>query len=87
MAPPQAFPGSRRTWVTMRITETFVVDASPEVVFDYLTDPSKLADWQTSKTLVEQLTDGPPGLGTLVRERTKPPAGALALTHWEDSCR
>jgi uncharacterized protein YndB with AHSA1/START domain len=57
----------------MRIVETFSVDQPPEIVFDYLTDPSKLADWQTSKTLAEQLTDGPPGLGTRVRERTKPP--------------
>jgi uncharacterized protein YndB with AHSA1/START domain len=57
----------------MRICETFVVDAPPEAVFDYITDPSKLADWQTSKTSVEKLTDGPPGLGTRVRERTKPP--------------
>jgi uncharacterized protein YndB with AHSA1/START domain len=59
----------------MRITETFVVAASPEAVFDYMTDPANLAQWQTSKTYVEQLTDGPPGLGTRVRERTKPPAG------------
>ena len=59
----------------MRISESFVVDASPEVVFHYLTDPSNLRDWQTSKTSVEQLTDGPPGLGTRVRERTKQPGG------------
>ena len=57
----------------MRITETFVVNRPPEVVFDYMTDPSNLASWQTSKTSVEQLTDGPPQLGTRVRERTKPP--------------
>lgn len=57
----------------MRIVETFVVGAAPEVVFDYLTTPSNLRSWQTSKTSVEQLTDGPPGLGTRVRERTKPP--------------
>ncbi len=57
----------------VRITETFDVSVSPEVVFDYMTNPANLADWQTSKTLVEQLTDGPPGLGTRVRERTKPP--------------
>ncbi len=57
----------------MRITETFVVNRAPEVVFDYMTDPSNLASWQTSKTSVEQLTDGPPQLGTRVRERTKPP--------------
>lgn len=59
----------------MRITETFVVAASPAAVFDYMTNPSNLAQWQTSKTSVQQLTDGPPGLGTRVRERTKPPAG------------
>ncbi len=40
-----------------------------------MTEPSNLAAWQTSKTSVEQLTDGPPGLGTRVRERTKPPGG------------
>jgi uncharacterized protein YndB with AHSA1/START domain len=57
----------------MKITETFVVGAPPEVVFDYVTEPSQLSDWQTSKTLVEKLTDGPPSLGTRVRERTKPP--------------
>jgi uncharacterized protein YndB with AHSA1/START domain len=57
----------------MRITETFVVAASLEAVFDYMTNPANLAQWQTSKTSVQQLTDGPPGLGTRVRERTKPP--------------
>ena len=57
----------------MRIEQTFSVRRPPEEVFDYLTDPSQLADWQTSKTSVEQLTEGPPRLGTRVRERTKPP--------------
>ena len=61
--------------VPVRIRESFVVDASAEVVFDYLTDPSRLREWQTSKTSVEQLTDGPPDLGTRVRERTKGPGG------------
>ena len=59
----------------MRIEQTFFVSRSPEVVFDYLTNPSNLADWQTSKTSVEALTDGAPRLGTRVRERTKPPGG------------
>ncbi len=57
----------------MRIEQRFSADRPPELVFDYLTDPSKLADWQTSKTSVEPLTAGPPRLGTRVRERTKPP--------------
>ena len=59
----------------MRIEQTFLVSRPPEVVFDYLTNPANLADWQTSKTSVEQLTDGAPGLGTRFRERTKPPGG------------
>jgi uncharacterized protein YndB with AHSA1/START domain len=59
--------------IAMRITQTFVAAAPPELVFDYMTDPSNLAKWQTSKTLVEPLTEGPTRLGTRVRERTKPP--------------
>lgn len=57
----------------MQITETFVAAAPPEVVFDYMTEPSNLAKWQTSKTLVQPLTEGPTRLGSRVRERTKPP--------------
>jgi uncharacterized protein YndB with AHSA1/START domain len=59
----------------MRLEQTFIVHRSPEVVFDYVTDAANLAAWQTSKTHVEQLTPGPPGLGTRIRERTKPRVG------------
>jgi uncharacterized protein YndB with AHSA1/START domain len=59
----------------MRIEETFSVARPPGVVFDYLTNPANLTEWQTSKTSVDQLTDGPPQLGTRVRELTKSPAG------------
>jgi uncharacterized protein YndB with AHSA1/START domain len=59
----------------MRVEETFTVARPPEAVFDYLTDPSKVPEWQTAKTSVELLTDGPPGPGTRVRERTKAPGG------------
>jgi carbon monoxide dehydrogenase subunit G len=55
----------------MRIEQSFFVRSQPEVVFDYLVDPSRLTEWQTSKTSVEQLTVGEPRLGTRVRERTK----------------
>ena len=57
----------------MRIDEVFTVAAPPEAVFDYMTEPANLAAWQTSKTSVEPLDDGPPRLGYRVRERTKPP--------------
>ena len=60
----------------MRIVETFHVRRPCEVVFDYLADPSKLGEWQTSSRSIEQLTAGQPGLGSRFRERTKPPGGA-----------
>ena len=59
----------------MRIEQTFTVARPPEAVFDYLTDPSKLAQWQTAKTSVKLLTDGPLRQGTRVRERMKQPGG------------
>jgi uncharacterized protein YndB with AHSA1/START domain len=59
----------------MRIEQSFTVARPPEAVFDYLTDPSKVDEWQTAKTSVEALTVGPPRLGSRVRERTKPPGG------------
>jgi carbon monoxide dehydrogenase subunit G len=59
----------------MHLEQTFTVDRPPDAVFDYLTDPAHLAEWQTSKTWVEQITPGPPGPGTRIRERTKPKVG------------
>ena len=60
----------------MRIAQTFQVASSPERVFDYMTDPANLRDWQTSKTRVEVLSDGPPRPGFRVREWTKVPGRA-----------
>jgi uncharacterized protein YndB with AHSA1/START domain len=59
----------------VRVEETFVINQLPEIVFDYLTNPSNLSSWQTSNRSVEQLTEAPPGLGSRVREHTKPPLG------------
>jgi len=57
----------------LRLQETFSIARPPEEVFDYVIQADNLADWQTSKTFVEQLTDGPTRLGTRLRERTKVP--------------
>ncbi|MFL5850356.1 MAG: SRPBCC family protein [Solirubrobacteraceae bacterium] len=57
----------------MRFEQTFTVASSPESVFDYMTDPANLRDWQTSKTRVEVLSDGEPRQGYRMREWTKPP--------------
>lgn len=59
----------------MHVEETFVVARPPEVVFEHVTDPNKLSSWQTLNRSIEQLTDGPPGLGSRFRERTKPRLG------------
>ena len=59
----------------MRFEDSISIARPPEVVFDYVVDPANLAQWQTSKTHVEQLTPGPPGPGTRIKERTKPPGG------------
>jgi carbon monoxide dehydrogenase subunit G len=59
----------------VRVEETFAVGQPPKVVFDYMTDASNLADWQTAHTSTEQLTEGPPRLGSRFRERLKPPFG------------
>jgi uncharacterized protein YndB with AHSA1/START domain len=59
----------------VRITQTFTVARPPEVVFDYVTDPSNLHAWQTAKTRVEPETEGAPRQGYRVREWTKPPGG------------
>ena len=57
----------------LRIEETFSIERPPQVVFDYVIQADNLAHWQTSKTLAQQITEGPPRLGTRIRERTKMP--------------
>jgi uncharacterized protein YndB with AHSA1/START domain len=59
----------------MHVEETLTVARSPEVVFDYMTDPANLSSWQTSNRSVEKLTERPVGSGPRFREHTKPPLG------------
>ena len=55
----------------MRVEESFQVRSDPETLFDYITDPERLPEWQTTKVSVEQITPGEIGQGTRLRERTK----------------
>ena len=59
----------------MHLEGRFVIERIPHVVFDFVANPDNLSTWQTSVASVEQLTDGPPGLGSRFRERTKPRLG------------
>ena len=72
----------------MRIEQTFRVARPPEAVFDYLADPARIPEWQTSKLDVQPLTPGPPRLGFRVRERTRARRGrpfesVLELTEFD----
>jgi hypothetical protein len=57
----------------MLIEQQFDVASSPECVFDYMTDPANLREWQTPKTRVEVLSEGQPCAGFRLREWTKIP--------------
>jgi uncharacterized protein YndB with AHSA1/START domain len=48
---------------------------APEEVFAYVTDPAKLATWQTNTVSVTQEGNGPLGLGTRLREVHSAPGG------------
>ena len=47
-------------------------------VFGYVTDPSKLATWQTNTVSAVQEGDGPVGLGSRIREVHRGPGGREA---------
>ena len=55
----------------MRIEQTFTIASPPADVFAFMVDPEKLARWQTVKTYVTPVSEGPPRLGYRIREGTK----------------
>ena len=57
-----------RRMSTTRIHETFTAAHPPEIVFAFIVHPGNLATWQTIKTHVTPLTDGPTRLGSRFRE-------------------
>jgi len=49
------------------------VDRPADEVFDYITDPAQLPNWQTNT--VSSVPDGPMGVGTRLREVHRAPGG------------
>ncbi|MEV6114165.1 SRPBCC family protein [Streptomyces sp. NPDC052109] len=47
--------------------EVIEVDRSPGEVWAYLSDPAHLPEWQRSAVSVEEMDDGPFGLGSRIR--------------------
>lgn len=52
----------------MRFSETTVVAAGVEDSFDYVTDQTKLTEWNEHVVDAEVLGDGPVGVGTVLRQ-------------------
>jgi hypothetical protein len=70
-AAPFAFGDQGREDGPVRIEQTFRIAARPTEAFDFMVDPGNLAKWQTVKTYVTPVSEGPPRLGYRVREGTK----------------
>jgi len=51
------------------------IDRSPEEVFDYVTDPDKLATWQTNTVSAVRQDEGPMRLGSRLAEVHSGPGG------------
>jgi uncharacterized protein YndB with AHSA1/START domain len=51
------------------------INRPPGEVFDYVTDPEQLPNWQTNTVSSRPTTDGPIGVGTRLREVHKAPGG------------
>jgi uncharacterized protein YndB with AHSA1/START domain len=59
----------------IRFTIATHVDRPVPDVFDHVTDPSRLATWQTNTVSAVQEDDGPLRLGTRLREVHRTPGG------------
>ena len=58
------------------------VDASPEEVFDFVSDPWRIPEYVPLVREIVDVTDGPLGVGTKIIERSKP-GPVVVTTHWE----
>ena len=52
----------------IRFERRYRIARPPAAVFAVMTDPARLAEWQKGTVEVEQLTPGPMGAGTRLRE-------------------
>jgi uncharacterized membrane protein len=59
----------------IQFTTAIEIDRPVRDVFAYVTDPAKLASWQTNTVEVTQETDGPLRVGTRLREVHRAPGG------------
>jgi carbon monoxide dehydrogenase subunit G len=58
----------KRSLEMTKVERSIVIDRPVEEVWSYVHDPSRDVTWQSTLIESEQLTDGPLGVGTKVRE-------------------
>jgi uncharacterized protein YndB with AHSA1/START domain len=54
--------------VTIQLEHAVVIDRSIEEVFAFVTDPDKTSLWQSTSLETEQISKGPMGVGTTLRD-------------------
>jgi uncharacterized membrane protein len=59
----------------IRVDLTIQVNRPVQEVFAYVTDPAKLAEWQTNLVSITKETEGPVRSGTLFKEVRRAPFG------------
>ena len=60
------------------------IERTPSVVFDAVADPRSELHWNPKVRVMEKLTDGPIGVGTVFRAKwTKSPLVELRVTNWD----
>lgn len=58
------------------------VEASPQEVFDLVSDPLRIPEYVPIVIDVFEVSDGPIGVGTVIKEHTKP-GPVVTVTRWE----
>ena len=63
-------------------TASIHVDASPDEVFDFVSDPWRIPEYVSLVLEILEVSDGPLGVGTKITEKAKP-GPFKVTTHWE----
>ncbi len=63
-------------------TAAIHVDANPEEVFDFVSDPYRIPEYVPLVREILDVSEGPLGVGTQITEKSKP-GPFLVTTHWE----
>ena len=71
----------------IKARKTFVINRSPQDVFDYVTDPANDANWQGSTESTQWISEPPHGVGSrqvqVIRFLGRRIESTMEYTHWD----